>query len=90
MSSLNNLGSLLADWAKKGAAIQPLRMCKDCAFKKGTDANSNVEAGTDAADCLVYRSGIFHCHLHGESPEDNPVCQGFLMAKSYLVTKETN
>lgn len=70
----------------KGAAIKRLgRMCKDCAFKKGTDAYNDEAAVQGAADCLAF-FGTFHCHTVTDAGDfiDAGPCAGFEHAKQYL------
>lgn len=74
----------LSAFARKGAehgAIPGVKMCNDCAFKKGTEAN-NCAVSTEAAMSLLQWEGTFCCHT--EDYQNNGVCGGFLYAKQYF------
>lgn len=78
------LNELLARAAIRGAQIKQIpeaKMCSDCAFKKGTDANNDQDAVQAAADCLVF-SGKFNCHKKDFQNAEKP-CAGFLMQNNF-------
>jgi hypothetical protein len=80
-----SLKELIANAALKGAGMKHQesfgRMCDDCAFKKGTEANNDEIAVQDAADCLAF-TGTFNCHTGGLEDAGRP-CSGFLYARQY-------
>lgn len=80
------LNELIATAAQRGAAINPChgKMCNDCAFKPGTDANNDDAAVNAAMDCLV-GFGKFNCHKEqgAELVDAGKPCAGFLYAKQY-------
>ena len=60
------------------------KMCSDCAFRTGTDANNDVAATEGAISCLQW-DGMFNCHTGNFSDAGQP-CAGFLYAKKYLLS----
>lgn len=81
---LNELLAFAAiEGAKKWPKDTPLpKMCNDCAFKKGTDANNDETAVEGAGNCLSFY-GTFNCHrMEGdEMIDEGKPCAGFLFAK---------
>lgn len=54
---------IIVKWAQKGAELGGCgRMCDGCAFKKGTEANSDEVTTGRAAEILAYEQGVFYCH----------------------------
>ena len=78
---------LIADWAKKGAAFGDCgRMCNDCAFRKGTEANNEEYTAAMAAQAVVYEMSKFVCHKEDDGKFirlDIP-CAGFQYARQYF------
>lgn len=81
------LNEIIATAARKGAEINPChgKMCNDCAFKIGTDANNEEHTVCVAMDCLVGSGVKFHCHRaeNGDLVDAGRPCAGFLYAKIY-------
>jgi len=80
---------ILAKWAQKGAALGDCgRMCTDCAFKLGTEANSD----SFVTDTLVFwqldTEKPFYCHHAPGIVNLERVCAGHLYAKQYLKSLE--
>lgn len=76
----------IAQWAKDGAAHGDCgRMCNDCAFKKGTDANNDPYVASAALECVVYEMGKFVCHHedNGKFIRLDIPCAGFKYAQQY-------
>lgn len=81
------LNELISEAAKKGAMINPClgKMCTDCAFKKGTDANNDEDAVNAAMECIAGNDIKFHCHTMKDGKlVDNGPCAGYLFAKIYF------
>jgi hypothetical protein len=87
MSEEADSRSMIAEWAKKGVKYGPCgRMCDDCAFKAGTEANSDEYTAEVAANCAAYEMSVFRCHAM-----DGPgfmvldeTCAGYMYARQYL------
>lgn len=80
----------VAAWAKEGAKLGDCgRMCNDCAFKKGTDANRDqgtIENFTYWFD-LTSPTAQFYCHHNlpeGVLIDKTKICSGFLYVKQYF------
>lgn len=77
-------GATFADYANKGAAIKRHgRMCEDCAFKKGSESNTDPETLMKIEYCLIYEMAEFNCHTDHKGDAGTP-CIGFLHAKEYF------
>lgn len=89
METRTELKELLSEYAKKGAAIYTfkdptMKMCHDCAFKKGTEANDDENAVQAATDSLA-SCGMFGFNCHSDFGEDaGKPCVGFLYAQQYF------
>ena len=81
--SNDNSRKILADIAKKGAAINNLgSMCKTCAFKLDSDANLEPHNVDAAWQCVAFQQADFNCHKEiGVDAEKK--CVGFQHAKQY-------
>lgn len=79
---------LLANAAQSGAAlgIDCGKMCNDCAFKVGTEANNDGIATEGAFGCIM-SDGDFYCHTP-EFQKGEKVCAGFLYAKKYFISSQ--
>jgi hypothetical protein len=84
------LADMISTAARKGAELKQLdpsvKMCNDCAFKKGTDANNDPEAVEAAFNCLAY-FGEFNCHhtdQSGDFKDAGHPCAGYLYAKKLM------
>ena len=74
---------LLTEAARKGAMKGNCgRMCNDCAFRTGSDANNDLNAVYAALDSLM-REAEFHCHTP-DFKDTGRMCAGFLYAKLHL------
>jgi hypothetical protein len=74
----------LSESARKGAAmgvIPGVKMCSECAFKPGTEANNCEITNDRAVQCLMW-DDTFCCH--DEQGEPNGVCAGYLYAKQFF------
>lgn len=81
--------TILSDAAKKGAKIGNCgRMCNDCAFKSGTDANNDV-AAVEAAIYALCGGAIFHCH-NPDFTDAGTVCAGYKYALQYFDSLSAN
>ena len=77
------LNEVLVIQAQKGAAYGSLgKMCSDCAFRNGTEANNDPTAVEGAAACLA-SGGQFNCHTKNLTDAGKP-CMGFLYARQYF------
>lgn len=86
---IERAGKVFQDYANKEAAIKRHgRMCDDCAFKKGSEANSELETLWRVENCLIHESGEFNCHTKYKQDAGKP-CIGFLHAKEYLSALKT-
>lgn len=85
---MDGKNEIMAVWARAGAALFPGlgKMCKDCAFRAGSDAN-NDEAAVEAAESCLIADGAFNCHT-GEFKDAGRPCAGFIYASKYLTTPE--
>lgn len=82
MNNIKHLADLISGWARKGAKLSDHgRMCDECAFRKGSAAQSEPHNVNAAASCLAYY-GAFNCHKNGYEDAGKP-CAGFLYAKEY-------
>lgn len=82
MKNIQRLANLISSWARKGAKLADHgRMCDECAFRKGSVAQSEPHNVNAAASCLAYY-GAFNCHKNGYEDAGKP-CAGFLYAKEY-------
>lgn len=88
-----SISNKVAEWAKKGAQLGDCgRMCNDCAFKKGTDANQDqatIENFTYWFD-LTSPDAKFYCHHNlpeGVLIDKSKVCAGFLYVQQYFKNK---
>jgi hypothetical protein len=80
---LTKAGEYFADLANKGAAIKRHgRMCDDCAFRKGSEANTEAETLMKLESAL-YGMAEFNCHTEHKQDAGKP-CVGFLHVKEYL------
>lgn len=59
-------------------------MCKDCAFRQGSEAN-NDEKAVEAAHEAIFRNIPFHCHTPDFKPLDK-ICAGYASAMKYVST----
>jgi hypothetical protein len=84
---------IIAEWAKKGAAKGDCgRMCSDCAFRSGTEANRNEYL----IENIVYgvmqdEKATFYCHHllpEGILIDKTKVCAGFQYARQYFKVLE--
>lgn len=77
------LNKLIATWALEGAEKCKGKhgpMCNDCAFKTGSDANTNDESAVDlAAAAVAYGMAKFNCHTKDFKDAGIP-CKGYLYA----------
>lgn len=79
-----NDSDLIVKWAIEGAKHGDCgRMCSDCAFKKGTEANADEYVAAMAAQCVAYDMAKFNCHTTDLKFIDKP-CAGYLYAKQYF------
>lgn len=84
---------LIASWAKKGATlgVDCGRMCDDCAFKSGTEANNDEYLMENVAyGAMQNPDAIFYCHKtsdHGILIDKTKVCAGFMYAKEFWKPK---
>lgn len=62
------------------------KMCRDCAFVTGSDANNDDAAVQAAISCLMADMD-FHCHTH-DFKDAGRTCAGFQYAKQYLASPE--
>jgi hypothetical protein len=77
------LKSFLAGIAIKGAAHGgKWKMCRDCAFKAGTEANEDYEATQAAMQALV-SGASFNCHTNSFQ-DAGCACAGYLYALQYF------
>lgn len=84
---------IVAEWAKEGAKLGDCgRMCNDCAFKAGTNANTDPET----IENFVYWFDLsnpdakFYCHHdlpEGVLIDKSKVCAGFLYVQQYFKKK---
>lgn len=87
------LNEMISEDAKKGAALgifkdPTMKMCHDCAFKKGTEANNDPNAVQAAVDAMS-SCGMFGFNCHNEFLEDaGRPCIGFLYAKQYYESRD--
>lgn len=81
---ISKLASLLSEFARKGAKIKRHgRMCKTCAFRRGSITQKEVHNIAAAAECLAWY-GTFNCHKDDQAGVDaGTPCVGFLNAKEY-------
>lgn len=78
---------MISEWAQKGAAFGDCgRMCNDCAFKKGTEANNEEYTTAMAAQAVAFEMSKFVCHKEdkGKLMRLDIPCVGFLYAKQYF------
>lgn len=80
---------IAAMWAQKGAAIGDCgRMCNDCAFKVGTEANRDLFLIDNVVHGVIEDpNGMFYCHSNlpdGVILKKDIPCVGFLYAKKYF------
>lgn len=81
---LEKAGAVFAEYASKGAKIKRHgRMCNDCAFRKGSEANTEAETLIKVETALIYEMAEFNCHTEHKGDAGKP-CIGFLHAKEYL------
>jgi hypothetical protein len=80
-----NLPEKLSEWARKGAQLgtDHGRMCSECAFRAGADAN-NEPHNVDAAMTALAWEATFNCHPPGTTGDAGIPCSGFLYAKAHL------
>src|SRR5262245_26733646 len=92
---LEDAGAYFANFATKGAAMIKAnggdpsscgRMCDDCAFKKGTAANTEAETLLKMESALIYEIASFNCHTDKLQDAGIP-CAGFQFAKHYIENK---
>lgn len=90
------VGSIIADWAEKGAVLDAKAHpnapdpCATCAFTRGTMPNGCLPTVANALKCVVEVEHLFYCH-HGLKPGDeNPtkLCAGYMHALTYTQTPE--
>lgn len=75
-----DIGNYLANLAERGSQIRFIGvMCKDCAFRRGSDANLEEMTQDAAINCLSW-GGSFNCHTKPGIDAKRP-CIGFLHAK---------
>ena len=88
MVTMNDTKNILATWAQRGAAsgIDCGKMCNDCAFKAGSDAN-NDDAATESALQSLQWDGHFNCHT-SNFENAGVSCAGFLYAKHYVLSDQ--
>jgi hypothetical protein len=80
-------GAKFAEYASKGAKIKRCgRMCNDCAFRKGSEANTEAETLMKVESALIYGMAEFNCHTEHKQDAGKP-CAGFLYAKQYFENK---
>lgn len=74
----------ISKWAMEGAKKGYCgKMCNDCAFKQGTEANKDEYTASVALETVVYEMGTFCCHKNDGDKFirlDVP-CVGYLYAK---------
>ncbi len=82
------LKNVLSKAAQRGAALGPDqgKMCKDCAFRSGSDANNDEDAVEAAMQCLA-GCATFNCHTK-EFEDAGCRCAGFLYAAQYMASSE--
>lgn len=72
------LNKLFIDAARKGAVLAPGdKMCAGCAFRPGTEANSDEEF-IEMAAAQIAQGCNFKCHLIDQD------CVGFKYMKQYM------
>ena len=59
-------------------------MCKDCAFREGSEAN-NDEKAVEAAHEAIFEKIPFHCHTSDFKPLDK-ICAGYISAMKFVST----
>lgn len=80
-------GETFAKYASEGAKIKRHgRMCNDCAFRKGSEANTEPETIMKVEHALIYGMAEFNCHTEHKQDAGKP-CAGFLHAKEYFKEK---
>lgn len=73
----------ISETAKKGAAMGAGgKMCNDCAFKKGSEANNDEDAVEAAVHCILH-GAQFNCHTI-PGVDAGRKCAGFEYAMKYL------
>ncbi len=86
----NAMSKLLSDSAIKGAKLGNIgKMCRDCAFKKGSDANTNDHMAVELAAGCLCTGKMFNCHTADFKNADKP-CIGYLYAKQYFDSLEND
>ena len=80
---MKSLADMIAGWAQDGAAlgVDHGRMCDECAFRKGSVAQTEEHTVSAAADCIAFY-GKFNCHENGFEDAGRP-CAGFLYAQEF-------
>ena len=79
---------MLATAARNGASlgVDCGKMCGDCAFRVGSDANNDGVATEAALQCLM-SEGQFNCHTSDFQNAGKP-CAGFLYAQQWFKSPE--
>lgn len=80
-------GKIISQWAQDGAKkVGSIHgyMCKDCAFRAGSDANTNDPVAVETAmECVGYEQNKFGCHTTDENGNhigSGKLCAGYLYA----------
>lgn len=95
MKPLKPFNEIASDWAQKGAKESKGahgRMCDQCAFRKGSEANNEEHNVGKALTCLT-GEGKFNCHDHdatGKLIDAGRPCAGFLYAQHHITKIETD
>ena len=73
------LANTLASMAQKGAKVvaksDHKKMCSQCAFKAGSDANKEPDTILKAMEALVSPNMVFKCH-----EDKKEICGGYFLA----------
>lgn len=79
---MTKIADIISTWAQKGATISEHgRMCNECAFRRGSVAQSEPHNVDAAANALAFY-GQFNCHVNEFEDAGKP-CVGFLYAKAW-------
>lgn len=87
------VGSILADMAERGAAIDRRKFphakgpCRTCAFRRGSFPNGCLTTTADALKCVI-ETVPFYCHEDMNGGHPSRLCEGWAHAVSYAASPD--
>ena len=86
-----DVGKFISSVARKGAEIENCgKMCNECAFREGSEANKEIWTIAKAEHALLNELP-FNCHIHnpdGTFSDAGKECTGMKYARKYFANLE--